>query len=170
MPKPSPAKMLKFLSKLSYDILLIIFAAVVGTTTLVSLATGTIDILYQAINTPTPLWATIALVLLLALYMYEKMKKNPYKNSNDIFNNYYFNPSSGAWIDKNDGLKRICASCKIKGIFSPLSLLENQKKFQCPNCGKTTPNIPKICITQIQSHNIRVVVPKSLSNQTNTPK
>lgn len=66
----------KFLSTLLHNILATILVAIIGIQVLISWATGTLNILLQTIKSPVPLWATIALVLLVALYVYTKTSKS----------------------------------------------------------------------------------------------
>ena len=58
----------KFLSTLMNNIFAAIVLGLVTVPVLISWATGTLNILLQSIKSPTPLWATIALVLLLGVY------------------------------------------------------------------------------------------------------
>ncbi len=98
-------------------------------------------VLTSTMQSPTPLWATIALVLLLGGYVKIKNQKSPSLTPvADKFENYQFDPLSGAWVHKDNKTKRVCAKCKIGNIFSPLHLSDNQKAFECSNCGKKTAN------------------------------
>ena len=65
----------KFLSTLLHNIFATIAVSIVGIPVLISWATGTIDILFETIKLPTPLWATIVLVLLMVVYVYIKTGK-----------------------------------------------------------------------------------------------
>ena len=79
--------LLKFLSTLLQNIFATIVIGLATVPVLLSWATGTLDVLFQTIKTPTPLWATTALVLLVAVYIHSKTLKNhsPGTSSNDIF-------------------------------------------------------------------------------------
>lgn len=66
----------KFFSTLTHNIIATTVAGLITVPTLLSWATGTLDILIQTINTPTPLWVTIALALLCCGYIYENKREN----------------------------------------------------------------------------------------------
>ena len=95
-------KIVKFLSISLHNIFLVIVVAVIGIPTLVSWATGTLDILIQTIKLPTPLWATIALAFLSGVYIYLKCQKsdpsNPPKKKNYIIK--YFTIDNYKWETK----------------------------------------------------------------------
>ena len=67
-------ELLKFLSALFRNISAAVVIALIGAPVLISWATGTLDILFQTIKSPTPLWATIALVLTIIVYTYLKTR------------------------------------------------------------------------------------------------
>jgi hypothetical protein len=69
----------KFLVALFYNIFAAILIGIIGIPVLVSWVTGTLDILFQTIKSPTPLWGTIAFVLICCLYTYLKIQL--YQNS-----------------------------------------------------------------------------------------
>jgi hypothetical protein len=67
--------MIKFFASLMSNIFVVILAGIVGVPTLIAWATGTLDFLIQYINIPTPLWTTIAGIVLCCLYIYLKVQK-----------------------------------------------------------------------------------------------
>ena len=67
----------KFLSTLLHNVLATAILAIIGVPVLVSWVTGTLDTLFQTIQSPMPIWAAIALVLLSAVYVQIKSKQNP---------------------------------------------------------------------------------------------
>src|SRR3972149_9740215 len=79
MIKQSIKYIAKFLAISLHNIFLTTLIAIIGLPVLVSWVTGTLDILIQTIKSPTPLWGTIALVLLCFLYMQIKQKQNSQK-------------------------------------------------------------------------------------------
>jgi len=59
----------KFFGNLIHSTIVAILLGIVGLPVLISWATGTLDFLLLVVNIPTPLWATIILVLLLLTYL-----------------------------------------------------------------------------------------------------
>lgn len=83
-PKLLLKELIKFLSTLLHNIFAAIVVGVIGVPFLIFWATGTLDVLFQTIKSPTPLWATIALGLLLVVYIYLKtLPNNSSKTSSD---------------------------------------------------------------------------------------
>ena len=76
MPKQLIKWLEKFLLPLFHNIFAVIFVGIIGIPVLISWATGTLDVLLQILKSPTPLWATIALIPLCVLYM--NLKENRY--------------------------------------------------------------------------------------------
>jgi hypothetical protein len=79
-PYPKLKMMLKLISRFfeaaAHYTILTVAASLISLPVLLSWATGTLDVLIQTIKSPTPLWASIALVLLCCVYIYLKSSKN----------------------------------------------------------------------------------------------
>lgn len=119
----------KFLAALLHNILATIVVVTIGLPVLFSWATGTLDILFQTIKLSTPLWGTIALVLLCFLYThlrirrYQKSYKPPtiQEDLHEDFGVYW-----------NDQYKLRCLKCKW-----PLKCASkdfDSSIFFCSNC------------------------------------
>lgn len=76
-----PKELIKFLSVLLHNIFAAILIGIIGLPILISLVTGTLNTLIQAMKLPIPLWATISLVYLCCLYTYLKVSQYLKKNT-----------------------------------------------------------------------------------------
>ena len=72
MLKMLPKPISRFFEAASHYIILTIATSIIGVPVLVSWVTGTLDFLIQTIKSPTPLWASIAFVLVCCVYIYLK--------------------------------------------------------------------------------------------------
>lgn len=75
---PKITRLLKWSGKLIFSsfhsILVSVLLFLIGIPVLISWATGTLNILIETMKTPTPLWISIVLCLLLILYVYLKSR------------------------------------------------------------------------------------------------
>jgi hypothetical protein len=69
----------KFLSTFLHNTVVLVLTSIVGAPVLVSWVTGTLDILIETVKSPTPLWASISLVLLCCGYIYSQNIKSSAK-------------------------------------------------------------------------------------------
>lgn len=138
----------KFLSTLLNNILATILVAVIGIPILVSWATGTLNILLQILISPTPLWATIALVVLCCAYIYLRVSRknqNPSKELLYPVENFKWKVS----INQNGNFKidstPYCKDHDLKLIESI-----NGKIHQCPEPHCRTISEPSLTIRRYE--------------------
>lgn len=119
----------KFFANLLSNIFVVILVGIVGVPTLIAWATGTLDFLVQYINTPMPLWATTALVLLCCVYNYSKLR---------LYQNSYKPPAIQEELHEelgvywNNQYKLRCLKCKWP--LKCASKKHDPSIFFCSNC------------------------------------
>lgn len=129
MPKLLLTQIAKFLAALLCNTFAAIMIGIIGLPVLVSWATGTLDILLQTIKLPTPLWGTIALVLLFCIYNYSKLRlyRNPQKPP--IVQEVLREEFGVYW---NNQYKLRCLKCKWP--LKCASKKHDPSTFFCSNC------------------------------------
>jgi hypothetical protein len=119
----------KFLAISLHNIFLATLIAIIGLPVLVSWVTGTLDILIQTMKLPTPLWGTIALVLLCYLYIYLKIRQHQNSYKPPVTQEELLEEFGVYW---NNKCKLRCLKCKW-----PLKCSSDRKDpslFFCSNC------------------------------------
>jgi hypothetical protein len=122
-------QIVKFLETLLRNILATILIAIIGLPVLVSWVTGTLDILLQTIKSPTPLWGTIALVVLSCAYNYLKVRQYQKSYKPPTVQEELREEFGVYW---NNQYKLRCLKCKW-----PLKCSSDRKDpslFFCSNC------------------------------------
>jgi hypothetical protein len=107
----------KFLSTFFHNTLVLVLSSIIGVPVLVSWFTGTLDVLVQIVKAPTPLWASISLVLLCYLYIHSIERKILEKNQNN-------NPLPLPIVEEKPNFT----------FHGNLLWLENDKSPFCPSC------------------------------------
>ena len=130
----------KFLSTLLHNILVTILVVTIGVPTLLSWATGTLNILIQTIKLPVPVWATISLVFLCCLYIYLKVTQHYQKTRPSYPPQQYF--CLPEFFDYNGASWKIISlpDQKIKVDFPSYCIQHHLQHIQevhnyiCPEC------------------------------------
>lgn len=93
----------KLFANLFHNIFAVIIVSMIGLPVLISWATDTLGFLFQILNAPTPIWATILLVLLVLAYL--KTKKS-HSSKKPNYKTKYFDIGKYKWkteIYENNG-------------------------------------------------------------------
>jgi len=112
----------KLFSKLMQHIFFVIVVGIVGVSTLIAWVLGALNFLIHLLNTPMPLWATIALVFVVGGYVYLKVSKSHSLINLSKPKYYKYCPNCDAGVDVNS-LENYCP-CGTK-YFD-----------KCPSCGE----------------------------------
>ena len=110
---------------------IILVALIGGTATIITFSKTALNFVLQLLNIPTPLWATILLVLLCFIYIYLKLRlyrksQQPpidQENLDEMFGVY--------WNDQN---KLRCIFCEHP--LQPSSKKHDSSIFFCSNCNR----------------------------------
>ena len=143
----------KFLSTLLNNIFAVILVSAIGIPALISWATGTLNILIQAIKAPTPLWGTIVLVLLSGVYIYLKKPKDQSCSKAILYtvDNLKWEVTINSFGNYNVSKTPYCIKHELKLIQST-----NRVVWKCPKLSE--------CYTKINNSNIRNLRKKALSH------
>lgn len=131
MPNKLPKWLSNFLSVLLQNFLAAILFAVIGVPLIVSWATGTLDILIQTIKLPTPLWATISLLLLCVVYTILKVRKFQNPQQPPIVQEDLHEEFGVYW---NSKYKLRCLKCRWP--LKCASKGHDPSLFWCSNCNR----------------------------------
>jgi len=119
----------KFFANLMSNIFAVVLVGIVGVSTLIAWATGTIDFLLQSITIPTPLWATIVVVLLCCLYTYLKVRQFRTTQKSPNVQEELYEAFGVYW---NNQYKLRCLKCKWP--LKCASKGQDPSLFWCSNC------------------------------------
>jgi hypothetical protein len=124
-------QIVKFLSTLLRNILATIVVVTIGLPVLFSWVTGTLDTLLQFIKSSTPLWGTIASILLCLLYAHIRIRQHQ-NSSKPPIQEEELHEEFGVYWNNQDKLR--CLTCKW-----PLKCASKDfdpSIFFCSNCDK----------------------------------
>jgi hypothetical protein len=113
----------KIVSDVHSTIVSIIVLAVLSFGGIAAFSKNLQQFLFDTLQTATPLWLTILLVLLACVLTYLVMRKTQSSKSPNI-NDYEFIENPGYYSHKKHG-GRYCHPCLLSGIASPLSKFDS---------------------------------------------